>query len=60
MSVKWHGATGLRAMGHRTEEGRGFRHLSRFLLCVGLMGGFTEILWPHGGPAVYTKIKLTG
>lgn len=22
MSVKWHGATGLRAMGHRTEEGR--------------------------------------
>ena len=22
MSVKWHGATGLRAMGHRAEEGR--------------------------------------
>lgn len=45
------------ASGCESRDRQGIRHLLRFLLCVGLMGGFTAVLWPHGGPAVYMKIK---
>lgn len=37
------------------RTGRGFRHLLCFLLCVGLTGGFTVVMGPHGGPAVRMK-----
>lgn len=47
----------LTASGCESRDRQGIPASVTLSPVYGLMGGFTAVLWPHGGPAVYMTIK---